>query len=733
MEAKQSVKNPNIIKEILHDKSTTVAQKVWLISDIEVVDLCRSCFPGRAVTKDVSHENDVKNQQTKLVTTEKVTDPNNIFEPIVSNKGYILPINRQSVNANDIPFWKCLKSSFSWAYNADKLGFGMIAGTSVLSSTLPYFAAYTTAMTINVLTMASKGSGDMAAAYENFGISAAISLGMTLTYSIGNYFRERHRVKNEQAVLSDLRRSLSSFSHTEQIKPENSQMFLRAQSAQYILQGFGDSLIQGIVPAISAIGAVAIIAPYSPLGAAAVLVFSVPYLYNSIKNGKESSDIREIYGDSYNRLNNVKWSYLTGKGQLEMQLSGKKEQLLTHLDIEQKKIDEIWIRPAVSQQKKDFWLQPLNTLAIGTVGFVILNDVVFNILSPNAAGMTIGGFGMLTGALYSLNSSINAITNSVGTLLRNLPEVKLAHAVIEKGRKNIEESKNSINLELESSPEINISSLGFRYPQTGEKENQDVISDISFNIKAGELLGIVGPSGAGKTTLINLLNGIYEPTRGKIEFNNLDISNYSKESLWQASAYLLQQSGNFYAMSIRENIAMSAKKPLSDGDIMEMAAKAGFDEAIKKKEFGLDSVLGEWFQRGTSFSGGEYSRLALTRLLAAEGKFIILDEPTAGLDQHKADKVLNLIGELDATRIIISHDYGITSKADRILVIGYEGLNGGESEEQLNELKEAGRLGVAKILGLGTHAELLESCPYYRKCCEIQENRSKLIETKVEG
>lgn len=145
-------------------------------------------------------------------------------------------------------------------------------------------------------------------------------------------------------------------------------------------------------------------------------------------------------------------------------------------------------------------------------------------------------------------------------------------------------------------------------------------------------------------------------------------------------------------MTLGENIRIGAQSPVTDEMLTAIAQETGFDSVMKKNGLTFDTVLGEWFRNGTNLSGGEQALLAMTRMAVAGAKFLVFDEPTAGLDQKRTDAVLQRLHSLkDTTRIVISHDYGIASQADRILV-----------------------LDRGTVAAIGTHAELLENCELYR-------------------
>ena len=385
-----------------------------------------------------------------------------------------------------------------------------------------------------------------------------------------------------------------------------------------------------------------------------------------------------------------------------MKLYGKTDALLAHLQEERKKIDQRELAPELQQQKRELWLQPLNTLAVSGIGFVLLVDVIGKASGTAAAGISIGEFGLISGALYSLNSSIRAAASSLGEMLRHLPQAQLAHAVIQRGLTKKVATKQEIR--FDAAPAIAVEGLRFSYPATNGEPPPETLKGISFEIRPGELLGIVGDSGSGKTSFVNILCGLYEPSAGTISFNGTDAAGIDTASLWANSGYLRQLSTNFWSMTLRENIAVGARRAMSDAELMQIAEETGFAEVMRQNDLTLDSVLGQWFKGGKNLSGGEQALLALTRQAASGAKFLVLDEPTAGLDQRRCDAVLARLQALkETTRVVISHDYGIAGQADRIVVL-YHGM----------------------VADIGSHAELMTRCEPYQQAYERQRRRLAL-------
>ncbi len=237
--------------------------------------------------------------------------------------------------------------------------------------------------------------------------------------------------------------------------------------------------------------------------------------------------------------------------------------------------------------------------------------------------------------------------------------------------------------------EILFDNVSFSY--NGEKE---VIKDVSFNAKLGEVTAIVGPSGGGKSTITYLLLRFYDPQKGKIEIDGLDLKNVSFNSLREQIGLVTQESVLFND-SVRNNISYGQRK-YSEEDIIRAATLANAQEFITQLPNGYDTVIGE---RGLLLSGGQKQRIAIARAVLKNPSILILDEATSNLDSESEALIQKAIDGLikDRTTIVIAHRLSTVTNADQILV--------------LNE---------GKIIERGKHKELIDNNGFYKKLCEIQ-------------
>lgn len=313
-----------------------------------------------------------------------------------------------------------------------------------------------------------------------------------------------------------------------------------------------------------------------------------------------------------------------------------------------------------------------------------------------AEQLSLGDLMMFLAYLLMLLEPLAVLAESAATLQNSLAALDRILDVIEEPRELADAVGHDLVDRTQLRGNILLEGVSFTYPAG----HRPVIDGVNLNVPAGSMVALVGASGAGKTTLCNLIARFYDPTAGRIVLDGRDLRDYNVES-FRSLLGIVEQDVFLFDGTVAENIAFG-RPSATDAEVVAAARTAQADEFITRLAKGYDTVIGE---RGVKLSGGQRQRLALARAVLANPLLLILDEATSNLDTESEQKIQAGLTDvmLGRTTFVIAHRLSTIRQADLIAVM------------------EDGR-----IIETGTHAELLTRPTVYREMVARQTAGSEI-------
>ncbi len=314
-------------------------------------------------------------------------------------------------------------------------------------------------------------------------------------------------------------------------------------------------------------------------------------------------------------------------------------------------------------------VQIVASFALAVVLYLASVDSIRAELSP-------GKFVAIVGSMMALLRPLRDITNINSEIQKAIAACNSLFDILD-----LEKEKNTGTHEADKVVgKICFNNVSFTYP-TGKNR---LISDLSFTVRPGEMVALVGRSGSGKSTLASLITRFYEIEKGEISIDDVDINDYELNAL-RSQIALVSQNVHLFNDTVAANIAYGRTDQFNREQIMAAAEKANALEFIENLDEGFDTVVGE---NGSLLSGGQRQRIAIARALLQDAPILILDEATSALDAESEKKVQEAIEVLqqDRTSLVIAHRLSTIEAADRILVIE-EGnvIESGSHNELINK------------------------------------------------
>jgi subfamily B ATP-binding cassette protein MsbA len=356
-----------------------------------------------------------------------------------------------------------------------------------------------------------------------------------------------------------------------------------------------------------------------------------------------------------------------------------------------KKVSLETVGAALKARKVKSALSPIITIAVALCTALVLwkgTDLVLK----NA--MTVGS---LTVFLWYMNKFFSPVQD----LAKMASNIAQATVALERIQAILETEIIIVEHDDAVAPDKFSGDIYFDQVSFSYDPESPVLKEISLEIKAGQRIGICGPTGCGKSTIVSLIARFYDPTSGRVLIDGKDIANFTIDGLRGQIGYVLQDTALFYG-SVKENIAYG-RPDATDEEIVEAAKMANAHEFISKMPHGYDTLVGE---RGITLSGGQKQRLGIARAVVRNSPILVLDEPTAALDPEAEKIVMEALENLmeGRTVVTIAHRLSTIADADNIFVI-----RDGNIYEQ------------------GTHDELIAKEGMYADLYSVQANAGHTI------
>lgn len=564
---------------------------------------------------------------------------------------------------------------------------------TVLSGLLPTATAYIAKLLLDSVVAAIQHTGttgDIArVALFQFGVLAASAVSSALTSIAQSLLQERMTLTIRHQVMAH-----ASELHLAYFEGSTSYDMLRqaAQEAPTRPLSMMNSAL-GLLRTLITFGSmIALLVSISPLLALVALMAPIPAFISQSKYGSRAFWLTFMMSPIKRRMDYLSSLVTTDTYAKETKLFGLGPYFVDRF----RRLGTV----SYERQRKLTINRNISSTSWGLLSTLAGSAITLYIALEAVGGrLTLGDLALYTAAAASVQASVSGLFTAFSGMYENNLYLDTLYRFLDtKPEITAPASPRPMPSTVEG--HIEFDSVTFTYPGAEEP----ALDDVSFEIRPGETVAVVGRNGAGKSTLFKLLCRLYDPTSGRILLDGVDLREYDPVELRTRISAMFQDYVT-YQGTAAENIGLGDLARLEDRPhIEDSARRAGADERIERLPRGYDSPLGRWFDQGVSLSGGEWQKIALARAFQREAPILVLDEPTSALDARAEHDLFSRLRELSEgrTTLYISHRFSTVRQAERILLLEH----GKVAEYGTHEELMAAEAGYAELFTLQAQAYL---------------------------
>lgn len=512
---------------------------------------------------------------------------------------------------------------------------------------------------------------------ENGIYMALIAVAMMATGILGANFAVRGSARLASGVRADVFRKVQKFSFENIDDFTTGSLITRITNDITQIQNFAQTLLRGMFRSpIMLIGALVMSFSMNPKLAAIIFVV-VPFL------GLAIFIIIKTASPRYTRMQKAIDGLNNNVGETITNERVIKSFVREEYEINKfSKTNEELVEKCTSALKVMLFMQPVSALAVNATTLAVVWFAGKPIMIGDMSIGTLMAFiTYLSQVLTALNFVANIVLQGTRAAASHRRIAEVMNAGIELNDDNAECKEKTVE-----NGEIEFRSVSFRYFKNNKEK---VLDDINIHIKSGELVGIIGSTGSGKTTLVSLIPRLYDADEGEVLIDGVNVKDYALNNLRDRIAVVLQKN-TLFSGTIAENLRWGNDNA-TDEELVEVAKIAQADSFIQGFKDGYDSDIG---RGGANLSGGQKQRICIARALLKKPKIIILDDSTSAVDTATDASIRKAFREElgDTTKLIIAQRITSVADADKIIV-----------------------LDEGKVVGVGTNAELMKLCQTYQE------------------